>query len=68
MSTEENVTPQVENKNSEPKLEIQDIVNAINIIDLCASRGAFRGEELLKIGEMRTRFSEFITSAENRQQ
>ena len=37
-------------------ISIQDIEGVISIIDVCSSRGAFRGEELAGVGRLRESF------------
>ena len=37
-------------------ISIQDIAGVISIIDVCSSRGAFRGEELAGVGRVREAF------------
>ena len=37
-------------------ISIQDIAGVISIIDVCSSRGAFRGEELAGVGRLRESF------------
>ena len=48
--------------NTEPKptIEINDIASVVQLIDVCSTRGAFRGEELLIVGAMRTKFAEIV--------
>ena len=45
---------------SHPTIEINDIASVIQLIDVCSTRGAFRGEELLIVGAMRNKFSEIV--------
>ena len=45
---------------SQPTIEINDIASVIQLIDVCSTRGAFRGEELAMIGGLRTKFAEAI--------
>ena len=35
---------------------VQDIAGVISIIDVCSSRGAFKGEELAGVGRLRETF------------
>jgi hypothetical protein len=45
-----------------PTIEINDIAAVVQLIDVCSTRGAFRGEELLIVGAMRNKFSEIVKS------
>lgn len=39
-----------------------DIEDMIKIIDVCSTRGAFRGEELAGIGTLRNKMSSYLQS------
>jgi hypothetical protein len=58
------MTESVENLNNEttnqPTLTIQDVQNALRIIDVAAERGAFRGAELSQVGGVRDRVAAFL--------
>lgn len=41
-------------------LTINDFAVVISIIDACAQRGAFKGDELFAVGEMRNKFFNFV--------
>jgi hypothetical protein len=43
-------------------LTLQDFAAVLNIIDVCSSRGAFKGEELFVVGQVRERFSNFVNA------
>ena len=45
-----------------PTIDINDIAAVVQLIDVCSTRGAFRGEELLIVGAMRNKFSEIVKS------
>jgi hypothetical protein len=47
---------------SKPTIEINDLVAVVQLIDVCSTRGAFRGEELATVGAMRNKFSEIVKS------
>jgi hypothetical protein len=47
---------------SKPTIEINDLVAVVQLIDVCSTRGAFRGEELATVGAMRTKFAEIVKS------
>jgi len=38
------------NTESKPTIEINDLVAVVQLIDVCSTRGAFRGEELAMVG------------------
>lgn len=44
------------------ELTVNDIVNALRIIDVVTTRGAFTGEELSQVGALRDRFAQFVTA------
>jgi hypothetical protein len=50
---------------SKPSIEINDLVAVVQLIDVCSTRGAFRGEELLIVGAMRNKFSEIVKSQQS---
>ena len=45
-----------------PTIDINDLVAVVQLIDVCSTRGAFRGEELATVGAMRTKFAEILKS------
>jgi len=51
---EENTTEE------EFELKLSDMVNVINLIDMCSQRGVFLGEELEAVGRVRSRFKRFV--------
>lgn len=53
---EENKTP------TPPQITLADLVDVVNLIDLCCQRGAFNGEELSAVGSLRHVFATFIES------
>lgn len=42
------------------ELSIQDIANAVAIIDICVKRGAIEGSELTAVGSVRDKLSAFV--------
>jgi hypothetical protein len=50
-----------------PGLSLNDIANAVSVIDTATSRGAWRGEELTPVGALRDRFVAFLKVAEEAQ-
>ncbi len=42
---------------------LNDLILAVNIIDACTERGAFKGNELLTVGQLRDKFAKIV--AEN---
>ena len=43
-------------------LGLQDIANAVRIIDVCTQRGAVQGDELSSVGRVRDRLVAFVNS------
>jgi hypothetical protein len=43
-----------------PTIEINDIASVVQLIDVCSTRGAFRGEELSTVGGLRTKLTEIV--------
>lgn len=43
-----------------PTIDINDIASVVQLIDVCSTRGAFRGEELAIIGALRTKLAEIV--------
>lgn len=44
----------------EPQISLADFGAALQVIDVCTSRGAFRGEELSSVGQLRDRLNAFV--------
>ena len=42
------------------QLTLNDFSMVINIIDVCAERGAFKGNELVAVGQLREKFVIFV--------
>jgi hypothetical protein len=51
-----------------PGLSLNDILAAVQIIDVVTQRGAFRGEELVSVGSARERFVAFLRHAKEQGQ
>ena len=49
-------------------LSLQDIANALQIIDIAVSRGAIKGEETSSVGMVRDRLAGFLKAAQEAQQ
>ena len=45
---------------SKPTIDINDIASVVQLIDVCSTRGAFRGEELATVGGLRTKLTEIV--------
>jgi hypothetical protein len=43
-----------------PTIDINDLVAVVQLIDVCSTRGAFRGEELSTVGGLRTKLTEIV--------
>ncbi len=41
-------------------LTLNDFIVMVNIIDTCSQRGAFRGDELSSVGQLRDKFAAFV--------
>lgn len=54
--TEENVTPQAES------ISLADLQTLLQIVDLGAERGAFKGSELSQVGATRDKLNAFLVS------
>jgi hypothetical protein len=48
------------NTESKPSIEINDLAAVVQLIDVCSTRGAFRGEELATVGGLRTKLTEIV--------
>ena len=48
------------NTETKPSIEINDLVAVVQLIDVCSTRGAFRGEELATVGGLRTKLTEIV--------
>jgi hypothetical protein len=42
------------------QLNLRDFAIAVNIIDVCSERGAFKGNELTTVGQLREKFASFV--------
>jgi len=58
--SEENTAPEA---GQDVGLSYQDIVAAIQIIDVTSQRGAIKGDELVQVGTIRERFVAFLRHA-----
>lgn len=56
------MTEQV-NETQAPQLGLNDLTAAIQIIDVCAKRGAFEGAELESVGAVRGRLAAFVRAS-----
>lgn len=43
-------------------ISVQDITNALQIIDECARRGSFQGNELQSVGSVRDKLEAFVNA------
>lgn len=41
-------------------ISLNDFVMTVNIIDVCSQRGAFKGDELATVGQLRDKFAAFV--------
>jgi hypothetical protein len=49
---------------TKPSITVNDAHAVVNLIDVIAARGAFRGTELSAVGELRSKFSGVIKTEE----
>lgn len=42
------------------QITLQQVAQVVDVIDLCSSRGAFKGEELEVVGKLRTAYARFV--------
>lgn len=52
----------------EQQLSLNDFAAVVNMIDVCAERGAFKGNELIVVGQLRERFAEFVKSKQEQEE
>ena len=45
---------------AKPTIDINDLVSVIQLIGVCSTRGAFRGDELATVGGLRTKLAEIV--------
>ena len=43
-----------------PQIGVADLESCVKIIDACAQRGAFRGDEMASVGQVRNRINSFV--------
>ena len=54
-------TAQNEETQVEPQISFNQIAAVTDLIDLCSTRGAFRGAELEVVGQIRNAFAAFVS-------
>jgi len=52
----------MENENTSTPLSLNDIITMKDIINIVSARGAFRPEEMVIVGQLYNKLSEFIVS------
>lgn len=60
-TTEEVENVQNEEEQTDPSISFNQIAAVIEIIDLCSTRGAFKGAELESVGQIRNAFASFVS-------
>lgn len=50
------------------QLTIQDLAIAVNIIDAAVERGAFKGNEIYNVGQLREKFASLVVEAQKSQE
>ena len=58
--TQEVETTQNEEEQTEPQISFNQIAAVTEIIDLCSTRGSFKGQELEAVGQIRNAFASFL--------
>ena len=43
-----------------PQIGVADLESCVKIIDACAQRGAFRGDEMASVGQVRNKINSFV--------
>lgn len=51
-----------------PTFSLQDLENAVKVIDAACTRGAFRGEEMSGVGAVRDKLVSFIVASAPKQE
>ena len=46
----------------ETSLTVNDLATVVNIIDACVERGAFKGNEMLSVGQLREKFANVVNA------
>lgn len=46
------------------QLTLQDLAMAVNIIDMAVERGAFKGNEIYNVGQLREKFASIVIDAQ----
>ena len=59
-STQEEIV-EVPEDIEEPNITVADLQVVLNVIDLASSRGAFRGKEMVPVGNIYAKVEEFVT-------
>lgn len=49
---------------SKEEITTADIITMVNLIDICAERGAFKGNELFTVGQLREKFASMVKEKE----
>lgn len=65
------MTTEQDKQNQDVNITLQDLATIVNIIDVCSQRGAFKGEELSVVGQVREKVAAIVkanTPAETAQE
>ena len=46
------------------QLTVQDLAIAVNLIDACVERGAFKGNEIYNVGQLREKLASIVVAAQ----
>jgi len=66
--TDENQTQPATETAAGPDLTIQDLVSLKNIIDVASSRGAFKPNEMVAVGQTYTKLEQFLNAVSQKAQ
>lgn len=47
------------------QINLHDMKNVLVLIDLCTQRGAFRGSELMSVGQLYEKIGQFVQQSES---
>jgi len=54
------MTEQAQAQTNNVNITLQDIITVVQVIDACSERGAFKGEELAVVGQVREKFNQIV--------
>jgi hypothetical protein len=51
----------------ENQITLNDLALVVTIVDVCSQRGAFKGDELAAVGNLRQKFAELVKASQPQQ-